>query len=596
MAVLAFLPWVPYAAPVVEPAVATAATIAVAAIRYAPPPVKIGGAILLGGLLVYEVILAIYNSVPHQQLDVGLINSKPNPRSQPINPQIQAVPTGTYSQTVGNVTTLRLQFVGISQGAGANYNCNYPPTSNPTHTAEISYGFSAGAFGTLPKLSSYPVCSLPDGSPDPTRDNLNNPGLLGVTGSNLGFNGEADNLVLQWPQPGPGFSPMWPTAGFTWTLANEPASPDPNALPIPANGGAMPGFPTPDIKPLPRTRKIPAPDPAVVPQPGFDPLPQTQPSPVPQAPGIGVKPNVGTGIDQKIEPLPFPKGDPLINGDPQPKPKPKPKNTDPTQHLTPLGPVVANPPQPKPETIAQELSRQEQKLNLLASQPLPDFGFVQLIEDLVNAILNTYDSGYYQATAPCDKDTHGNPLTQTYPYGGTYSAFTNLSMRVDAIAHMLQDLKNWKQPICVPKPATGQRVTVHFESVAPSPNGEKKLRKILKYRDQTGTPLIDHVNHWKDFEWQAGGTIVCSTGAPWGQVKVWADTEGTGQAVIYHAAAIAGVNLNIPEHRWIVSGTDDPRYGQPGLMRVKRFPQNGGYYISKRDGDSGPAEYAIPQL
>jgi hypothetical protein len=122
--------------------------------------------------------------------------------------------------------------------------------------------------------------------------------------------------------------------------------------------------------------------------------------------------------------------------------------------------------------------------------------------------------------------------------------------------------------------------------------GYAPLRKLFRYRDQTARPLADHVDHWRDFVWQAGPVCVISKGLAWGVPQVWAKTAEEGKRVIRHAAAIAGVDLDVPEHTWIITGSRSPRYGQEGTMAVVQ-DRDGRFPITARDGSDGYPVSAI---
>jgi hypothetical protein len=110
----------------------------------------------------------------------------------------------------------------------------------------------------------------------------------------------------------------------------------------------------------------------------------------------------------------------------------------------------------------------------------------------------------------------------------------------------------------------------------------RPLRKLLRYRDQTGASLQAHTNHWLGFEWEAGPVCVIHKGAPWGTPQVWAASSEEGKRVIRHAAAIAGVNPD-QEGQWIITGSTDPRYGRTGRMALRELGPDA-VAVTKRDG------------
>lgn len=122
--------------------------------------------------------------------------------------------------------------------------------------------------------------------------------------------------------------------------------------------------------------------------------------------------------------------------------------------------------------------------------------------------------------------------------------------------------------------------------------GERPLRKQLRYRDQTGSSLETHTDHWRGFEWQAGPVCVIHKGAAWGVPQVWAASATEGKRVLRHAGVIAGVDVD-EEGEWVVTGTLDPRYGRTGTMLVKGL-RDGAVSVTKREGSSGLPQVASP--
>ena len=177
---------------------------------------------------------------------------------------------------------------------------------------------------------------------------------------------------------------------------------------------------------------------------------------------------------------------------------------------------------------------------------------------------------------------------KTIPIPQTEGLFSVIA-RVDALSILLQTHLEYKTPTCNGKPLLeGDWVTVRFESDQNSPNGERPLRKLLRYRTKSGADLNVIRDHWSDFVWSAGSVIVSHKGAWWGTPKVWARSIDEGKRVLHHAAREAGLD---PDQigQWVISGSRDPRYGMPGTMRVA---QVGGLdWVTSRDGPS-----ALPDL
>jgi hypothetical protein len=160
---------------------------------------------------------------------------------------------------------------------------------------------------------------------------------------------------------------------------------------------------------------------------------------------------------------------------------------------------------------------------------------------------------------------------------------------LEAIVQLLQGLKDFKQPICVPKPPAalvGRNISIQFRSVGVSPFGEKELRKVFRYRDPSLKDLAEHANHWKDFEWESGPWMVISEGLVWGKPQVWAKSEAEGRRVLAHAAQISGVDLTAPSHRWRVHEAVGYRERPVMKMRVHR-DVNGRLWIAERTGSDG---------
>jgi hypothetical protein len=116
--------------------------------------------------------------------------------------------------------------------------------------------------------------------------------------------------------------------------------------------------------------------------------------------------------------------------------------------------------------------------------------------------------------------------------------------------------------------------------------GWSPLRKLFRYRDQTAAPLVDHVEHWRNFTWQAGPICVISKGLPWGTPQVWAISAEEGKRVIQHAADIAGVDLTDKAHSWVITGSTSPRIGREATMAVVP-DRDGRFPITTRQGSDG---------
>jgi len=71
-------------------------------------------------------------------------------------------------------------------------------------------------------------------------------------------------------------------------------------------------------------------------------------------------------------------------------------------------------------------------------------------------------------------------------------------------------------------------------------------------------------------------------------LQVWALDADEGRRVIRHAGEIAGVDPDA-EGEWLITASDDLRYGQTGTMRLARRRSWDGeiLQISKRPGPDG---------
>ena len=212
------------------------------------------------------------------------------------------------------------------------------------------------------------------------------------------------------------------------------------------------------------------------------------------------------------------------------------------------------------------------------------------VASLLDQLLEEQVAGkVYRLTSVCETNAAGEPVDLVREVDiPSLSILQGVIYRLDALEYLLQGLKDFKQPTCRKVNYQGQLVSVDFESDEISPMGKAPLRKLLRYRDQTNAPLADHTAHWESFVWQAGPVIVIHKGAAWGPLQVWAADADEGQRVIRHAGAIAGVDPDA-EGEWEVTSSTDPRYGQPGTMRIATRKSWGGQIlqISKRSGPDG---------
>lgn len=188
----------------------------------------------------------------------------------------------------------------------------------------------------------------------------------------------------------------------------------------------------------------------------------------------------------------------------------------------------------------------------------------------------------YRLNSVCEVDAAGNPVqNQVIVQVPSVAPFEALMARLDALVPLLQGQKDFKQPTCPNVKLAGEFRTIGFISEDYSPNGRDYLRKRLRYRSQSGLGLDALLDHWRDFQFDAGPVIVKHRGASWGTVTVWASSSGEGKRVIRHAAGEAGIDAD-QVGRWEISGSSSTRLGMSGKMKVNT---KGGYYwITARDG------------
>ena len=200
----------------------------------------------------------------------------------------------------------------------------------------------------------------------------------------------------------------------------------------------------------------------------------------------------------------------------------------------------------------------------------------------------------YRLVSVCEVDAQGEAVSQTREVQlPSVSKLDGIIDRLDAMEVLLQGLKDFKQPICGKKKATGELVTVNFNSHPDEVPSKLQVTKQLRYRDQSGQPESFHVDHWRDFVWQTGPVIVTSRGAAWGVVQVWASTSDEGRRVISHAAAAASVSLGVPDHKWEITSPKDPRYGREATVYPIKFDATGLVMVCKRDGASGRPRWML---
>jgi hypothetical protein len=197
-----------------------------------------------------------------------------------------------------------------------------------------------------------------------------------------------------------------------------------------------------------------------------------------------------------------------------------------------------------------------------------------------------FDSDTYTLTGVCEplNDDGAQPEFSTPVLGGTFDQAA--ISRLDALQYLLQAHLGYKTPICGPvRPELkGDWRTIAFISDEQSPDGRNRLRKRLRYRSQSGNDLGGLIDHWADFTFAAGPVCVQHSGSSVGTPQVWASSANEGKRVLRHAFREAGVNPD-QTGKWTVGGSDNPRYGMSGTMRVRTT--GGRYWITERLGSDG---------
>lgn len=231
-------------------------------------------------------------------------------------------------------------------------------------------------------------------------------------------------------------------------LPRRPLAPPPVTVPtipgsIPTTEPAPAGVPTPTT---PRT----SPPPATLPRiPGFPaPVPTRTPSP--------------TGTQTRPD------------GTLSPTPKTPVVKTPTDVHVIDGIPIPGNGPRPTPEGTAQELGRIERKLAQLIDpkkdapgQSRDRLGWLHdNIGNIIDFFLSINDGGEYRISSPCELDENGDRIERVVTYDGNLQSLGVISNKIDALAELLQEHKDLKQPICRETPATGgQAVTVNFVQI-----------------------------------------------------------------------------------------------------------------------------------
>ena len=379
------------------------------------------------------------------------------------------------------------------------------------------------------------------------------------------------------PEPEPELEPDPSRDPDRQTPLAPPIQP-PEPPPVPNAPPIAPPAPNPNPRPVPGP--FPSPDPGVAPAPTPTPLPVPSPAPGPSPAPV---PNPSNPIDNGGNLVPAPPSLPVI--------------TPPDARFpVPGGPDVTTPgPAPTLPGIAKEVGRIENKVDAILNggrSNNPDWLFdllriIPFIEYLFELFSTEIEGTDYGVKEACKGEDYGDagPPERVVFVPKTADPMEGILERLDALADLAQANFDLEVNTCKRrKKLEGEWVTVNFVSDEPSPQSNRPLRKLLRYRDNSGTGADGHSRHWADFTWSAGPVCVSFESPKWGNPQCWAASESEGKRVINFAASIAGVDTD-KDGEWSTSFSRNPRYGQPGRMRVERiygFPS-----VTKRDGASG---------
>ena len=204
---------------------------------------------------------------------------------------------------------------------------------------------------------------------------------------------------------------------------------------------------------------------------------------------------------------------------------------------------------------------------------------------LLDALRPTQQEASFILTAPCDKSEDGTNQFREWTFPEQKLDQRILGHQV-AILEALQQHLDWKTPICreARPQKRGTWISTNWRSDADSPNSNRPLRKLFRYRSESTRTTDELQAYWSDFEWTSGPVCVIHKGAWWGTPQIWASTAEEGQRVIRRAGAEAGLDPD-KTGEWIFSSSDSPRYGVSLKMRLAET--NGERWVTRREGASG---------
>ena len=378
---------------------------------------------------------------------------------------------------------------------------------------------------------------------------------------------------------------------------------DPALSPKPAPYTPAPPPYAPEPLPELEPQKAPKPRPKAPP-----PLPQVPPDPRPLPPVAPPSPNPApapntpqTPQPGSPAPSPVPGSEQLPNTGKAPAAKPGAiVKTDKNAHYIAGGRVGGSGFGPgNLVQTSKELGRIEQKLAMMLSPLKGGNNYLQLllgIYNYLNQILPPVEYSLTEKCEPCgdgtDQPCPGPIYSDQLPIN--FNAFQGIAERLDAVAGLIDAQLGARQVTCSTKrpELRGDWVTVRFESDGPSEMGTRPLRKLLRYRSESGKSIGQLSDYWAPFTWTAGNVCVIHKGASWGTPQCWAESADEGKRVIRFAAAESGLDPDAVG-QWTVSFSRNPRFGQRGSMRVKSI--EGFPAVTSRDGSDGLPVVARPE-
>ena len=208
------------------------------------------------------------------------------------------------------------------------------------------------------------------------------------------------------------------------------------------------------------------------------------------------------------------------------------------------------------------------------------------IARLMNDTFNySMEPGVFDLVAPCNYDVEGKNEIRQWAFPQTPLILRLYDHQV-AMMEIMQQHLDWKTPICgnVKPTLEGTWISTHWRSDADSPNSNRPLRKLFRYRSKSTRTTNELQDYWRDFTWRSGPFCVIHKGAWWGTPQIWAESANEGKRVIRHAASEAGID---PDQigEWAVSSSGSPRYGMSREMRLDTSP--GERWVTRREGPSG---------